>query len=63
MKTKEDCLTKEQYKSFQDFQLKLLKLVDQEFPIEGVLGNELFQRLSNEAFEVFEKYKPKDANS
>lgn len=44
------------YDKFQSFQNQLAELSDKEFGIETVEGNELFQRTSDAAFDVYKKY-------
>ena len=44
------------YDSFQSFQNQLFELADKEFGIETIKGNELFQRTSDAAFDVYKKY-------
>lgn len=48
-------MTSDQYAQFQTIQCELVKLTDFFVPIETVDGNQLFQLLSDAAFEFFKK--------
>lgn len=50
-------MNQSEYKKFQDFQSSLWMFVDSEVHADEVFGNELYQRMSDASFEVFEKFK------
>ena len=49
-------MNKTEYKKFQNFQNQLFIFVDSEVHADTVFGNELLQRMSDAAFEVYKKH-------
>jgi|GEM_PF-3758193 len=49
-------MTTQQYNKIQDFQKRIFDLVDSYQSTDTVFGNELFQRMADAAFDVFENH-------